>query len=137
MMQKSTNANALRRLLVVASAPVVLAALQPGVMATAFAQAPASASVGGSPVVGDTVQSQDRRIWMSIGERRISVALADNAAANAFAAMLPMTLDMPDLNGNEKHVGLPKALPVDTTRPGTLRTGDLMLYGPRPWSCST
>ncbi len=36
---------------------------------------------------------------------------------------------MPDLNGNEKHVTLPKALPTDTVRPGTIRTGDLMLWG--------
>ena len=43
--------------------------------------------------------------------------------------MLPMTLDMPDLNGNEKHVRLPRSLPANAERPGTIRTGDVMLYG--------
>lgn len=50
-------------------------------------------------------------------------------AARAFAAQLPLTLDMADLNGNEKHVELPKALPVSASRPGAIRQGDLMLYG--------
>ena len=36
---------------------------------------------------------------------------------------------MNDLNGNEKHAELPKALPAKASRPGTIRNGDLMLYG--------
>ena len=38
-------------------------------------------------------------------------------------------LDMSELNGNEKHGELPKALPANTSRPETIRNGDLMLYG--------
>ena len=68
-------------------------------------------------------------MWMTVGERRFAITLADTAAARAFAALLPLTLDMPDLNGNEKHVKLPKALPANASRPGTIRNGDLMLYG--------
>lgn len=79
--------------------------------------------------VQGSVGSQESRIWMSVGERRFAATLADNPAARAFAAMLPLKLDMPDLNGNEKHVRLPKALPVKASAPGTLRNGDLMLYG--------
>lgn len=71
----------------------------------------------------------ERRIWMAVGERRFAVTLADNETAHAFVSQLPLTLDMPDLNGNEKHVRLPKALPTDPTRPGTIRNGDLMLWG--------
>jgi hypothetical protein len=71
---------------------------------------------------------RERRIWMAVGERRLSVTLADNEAARAFAARLPLTLDMPDLNGNEKHAKLPKALPAKDSRPGTIRVGDLMLW---------
>jgi hypothetical protein len=36
---------------------------------------------------------------------------------------------MPDLNDNEKHVRLPRSLPTNAERPGTIRTGDVMLYG--------
>ena len=66
---------------------------------------------------------------MSVGERRFAITLTDNAAAHAFAAQLPLTLDMSELNGNEKHADVPKALPANASRPGTIRNGDLMLYG--------
>jgi len=68
-------------------------------------------------------------MWMTVGERRFAITLNDNAAARAFAAQLPLTLDMAELNGNEKHAELPRALPAQASRPGTLRHGDLMLYG--------
>ena len=68
-------------------------------------------------------------MWMSVGERRFAITLTDNAAARAFAAQLPLTLDMSELNGNEKHADLPKPLPAHASRPGTIRNGDLMLYG--------
>jgi hypothetical protein len=79
----------------------------------AFVLPPAAAAAGGANI------PEERRMWMTIGERRFSVTLADNEAARAFAALLPLTLDMPDLNGNEKHVKLPKVLPAK----------DLMLWG--------
>lgn len=68
-------------------------------------------------------------MWMSIGEHRFAITLADSPAGRALAAQLPLTLDMSELNGNEKHARLPKALPTDASRPGTLRSGDVMLFG--------
>ena len=89
---------------------------------------PIAASVQVAQTTGAPVQTS---LWMTVGERRFPITLADNEAARAFAELLPLTLDMPDLNGNEKHVELPKALPPNASRPGTVRTGDLMLYGSR------
>lgn len=71
----------------------------------------------------------ESRTWMTVGERRLAVTLADTDAGRAFAARLPMTLDMTDLNGNEKKFDLPEELPANASRPGTIRNGDLMLYG--------
>ena len=68
-------------------------------------------------------------MWMTVGERRFAITLTDNAAARAFAAQLPLTLDMSELHGNEKHADLPKPLPANASRPGTIRNDDLMLYG--------
>lgn len=68
-------------------------------------------------------------MWMTVGERRFAITLTNDAAARAFVAQLPLALDMADLNGNEKHAELPQALPVSASRPGTIRQGDLMLYG--------
>lgn len=68
-------------------------------------------------------------MWMIVGKHRFIISLADNAAARAFASQLPLTLDMSELNNNEKYASLPKALPTRASRPGTIRNGDLMLYG--------
>lgn len=71
----------------------------------------------------------ESRLWMTVGERRLAVTPADTDAARAFAARLPLTLDMTDLNGNEKKFDLPDGLPARPGRPGAIRHGDLMLYG--------
>ena len=68
---------------------------------------------------------------MTVGTQRFAVVLADTQAARAFAARLPLTVDLTDLNGNEKKFDLPDALPASASRPGTIRNGDLMLYGTR------
>ncbi|MPN62234.1 hypothetical protein SDC9_209981 [bioreactor metagenome] len=43
--------------------------------------------------------------------------------------MLPLTINMIELNGNEKYFDLPKSLPTNSSNPGTIKNGDLMLYG--------
>lgn len=68
-------------------------------------------------------------IIISIGDVRYTATLADNPAARTFAALLPMTVTMTEMNGNEKYYNLSGNLPTDTFRPGTIRTGDLLLWG--------
>lgn len=68
-------------------------------------------------------------MWMTVGIHRFAVTLEDSPTARAFVQLLPATFDMPDLNGNEKHVSLPRSLPTDPVRPGTIQAGDVMLYG--------
>lgn len=68
-------------------------------------------------------------MWMTIGDQRFAITLADNVTARSFAELLPLTVSMGDLNNNEKHVRLPAPLPADASRPGTIQSGDIMLYG--------
>lgn len=68
-------------------------------------------------------------MWMTIATQRFAVTLEDNPTARAFVQLLPTTLDMADLNGNEKHASLPRSLPTNAVRPGSIRTGDVLLYG--------
>lgn len=70
-------------------------------------------------------------MWMTIGDRRFAITLADTEAARAFAARLPVPLDMDELNGNEKHADLDEPLPSAATRPGIIHAGEVMLYGTR------
>ena len=64
-----------------------------------------------------------------IGQKTFAATLDDNPATAGFRQMLPLTLDMPDLNANEKHTRLPARLPTDPIKPGTIRAGDLLLWG--------
>ena len=73
--------------------------------------------------------TEKSRMWMTVGEQRFAITLADNAAARAFVTLLPLTLEMSDLNSNEKYASLPGALPFKASKPGTIHAGDLMLYG--------
>ncbi len=58
-----------------------------------------------------------------------SVTLTDSSAAQALVEQLPLTLDMAELNGNEKYAALPAPLPVEAICPGQIQAGDVMLYG--------
>lgn len=71
----------------------------------------------------------NRNITVRVGDYSFSVTLEDNATARAFTALLPMTVTMNEMNGNEKYHYLSENLPTDSYRPGTIRNGDLMLYG--------
>ena len=66
---------------------------------------------------------------MMLGAERFTITLEDNPTARAFVQLLPIVLDMAQLNGNEKHAKLPRSLPTDPERPGTIRAGDLLLCG--------
>lgn len=70
-----------------------------------------------------------RNITIRVGDRSFAATLEENATARAFAALLPMTVTMNELNGNEKYHYLSENLSTDSYRPGTIRNGDLMLYG--------
>ncbi|MCP6690305.1 cyclophilin-like fold protein [Pseudomonas fulva] len=72
---------------------------------------------------------KEKLMWMTIGDKRFAITLDDNESARALAQLLPLTLDMTELNANEKYATLPQRLPTRAARPGTIRNGDLMLYG--------
>ena len=69
------------------------------------------------------------KLKVRIGPKTFTATLEDNRATAKFRQMLPLTLGMPDLNANEKHVRLPERLPIDVIKPGTIRAGDLLLWG--------
>lgn len=68
-------------------------------------------------------------MWMTVGKQRFAITLDNSETSRALAQLLPLTLDMSELNGNEKYANLPQRMPAREIRPGTIRNGDLMLYG--------
>jgi hypothetical protein len=75
------------------------------------------------------IVAPQRAITVSIGEVQFSATLVDTDAARAFADRLPLTMDMTDVNSNEKASELAAALPGQANNPGTIHNGELMLYG--------
>jgi len=64
-----------------------------------------------------------------VGSATFTATIASNSTATAFKELLPMTITMLELNNNEKYYNLPNSLPTNSSNPGTIRNGDLMLYG--------
>ena len=66
-------------------------------------------------------------IKITVGGNVVRADIETNETGKAFIAKLPLTLDMSELNGNEKYCyGI--ALPRADRYFGTLAAGDLMLY---------
>lgn len=68
-------------------------------------------------------------LTVMVGGQEFTVTLADNESARRLVDLLPLTLDMSELNGNEKFFYLDTELPADPCQPGQINAGDLMLYG--------
>lgn len=68
-------------------------------------------------------------IEIVVGDKTFSATLYDNETAMALKQQLPLTLNMSELNGNEKYYYLSDALPTNSSIPSGIKTGDLMLYG--------
>lgn len=68
------------------------------------------------------------KLKIIIGTKSFTATFSDNAAATAFKAKLPMSINMTELNGNEKYFDLSGNLPANASNPGTIQAGDLMLY---------
>lgn len=53
----------------------------------------------------------------------------DTKAAEEFKAMLPLTLNMSELNGNEKYIYMDGDFTTASENVGSIKKGELMLYG--------
>ncbi len=64
-----------------------------------------------------------------IGDERFTVTLESSDTVTALTQLLPLNLDMSELNGNEKYYYLDTALPSAPENVGYIDEGDIMLYG--------
>lgn len=69
------------------------------------------------------------KMKITIGTAVFTATLYDNGSATAFKAMLPLTIDMTELNGNEKYYNFSSPLPTNSSVGGDIKVGDLTLYG--------
>jgi hypothetical protein len=105
--------------------------LLPIVMGAACDHKNPSPADGNGNTVSENIELMSDTIVVKIGSTEFTATLVDNPTAAAFKAMLPLTMNMTELNGNEKYFDLPESLPADSSNPGKINAGDLLLYGTR------
>lgn len=65
---------------------------------------------------------------IEINHQVYSLFLEDNETVRALYDLLPLEVNMNELNGNEKYVYLSEKLPVNENKVGRVHKGDVMLY---------
>lgn len=71
----------------------------------------------------------DMKINLMVNGDNFVVDIENSLTGLAFLHLLPMEIEMNDLNGNEKYYYLDEDLPVDVYQPQRIETGDIMLFG--------
>lgn len=74
-------------------------------------------------------EESNLNIIITANGREFTAELYDNETANALKKRLPLTLEMSELNGNEKYYYLPEGLPTNSSKPSMIHSGDIMLFG--------
>ncbi len=64
-----------------------------------------------------------------VGNKVFTATLENNEISKKFISMLPLEINMIELNGNEKYYNLDKELPTNSYNPKKINSGDIMLYG--------
>ena len=64
-----------------------------------------------------------------INDKEYIINLEDNDSSKKLLELLPLEVNMNELNGNEKYVYLDSKLPVSEYSPKHINKGDVMLYG--------
>jgi len=123
----STTERAMKtsRLMLFATAGILLG------MASCNKPAPvqkADASEPASINIRATNDPMEGKLRITIGSKTFKAMLEDNPTVAKLKALLPLTLNMSELNGNEKYFHLSTRLPTNAISPGTNQNGDLMLY---------
>lgn len=57
------------------------------------------------------------------------IILEDNETATAFSKLMPISMQMTELNGNEMFYMLSNSLPTNPQQVRNIQKGDVMLYG--------
>ncbi len=79
--------------------------------------------------LNNALNKDSMKLIITIGANTFTATLYNSETVTAFKAKLPLTINMKELNANEKYFDLPNSLPSNASNPGTIQAGDLMLYG--------
>lgn len=72
--------------------------------------------------------STKQKIKITVGSKTFMATLENNASAKELVERMPFTVNMQELNGNEKYYQFPDSFSSDPRSFDTIKAGDLMLY---------
>ena len=82
----------------------------------------------------DNNKKQDKdeeinEVKVVIDGKEYIINLENNETAKSFVNLLPKEYKMNDLHNNEKYIYINESLPTNSSNPGRINAGDVMLYG--------
>ncbi len=82
----------------------------------------------------DNNKKQDKdeeinEVKVVIDEKEYIINLENNETAKSFVNLLPKEYKMNNLHNNEKYIYINESLPTNSSNPGRINAGDVMLYG--------
>lgn len=78
----------------------------------------------------DSDENTGTPVVLEVNGQTFQAVFYDNPTADELLKKMPMTLDMEELNGNEKYHFFDTEFPTDEKSPEEISAGDIMLYGP-------
>lgn len=80
------------------------------------------------PAEAKGVVTLANQIKLNISQQEYTAVLEDNPATRQLMAKFPMTLEMEELNGNEKYYKFAESFPAADEDIGQIHAGDIMLF---------
>ena len=74
-------------------------------------------------------QNEEIKINLTINNKTFSATLENTVTTRELISMFPMTLNMSELNSNEKYNYLDTDLTTNSSRQSRINAGDIKLYG--------
>ena len=76
-----------------------------------------------------TSESNATEVIITAGGKEFNAVFYINETTDALLKKLPVTINMKDLNSNEKYYYFDEAFPNNSEKVGSIKAGDIMLYG--------
>ena len=80
-------------------------------------------------VTSNHTDTTSNLLIIKVGFSTFNATLLNNPSVTEFKQRLPLTVNMNELNGNEKLYRFSTNLPANASNPETIQMADLMLYG--------
>lgn len=78
---------------------------------------------------GESVNEFTNKINININGVTYTATLEDNDTARELVSRMPFTIEMNELNNNEKYYYFDKSFPTNSSNINKINSGDIMLYG--------